>query len=59
MYGFQILNRFGKRVKTKRKIGGTLYVCKSYRGKTNRGGFLAVPPHPPTLLILNRAKGPT
>ena len=46
-----------KRVKTKSQevLEATSYVCRSYRGKTGRGGLFAPPPPPPTP-ILNRVK---
>ena len=44
-YELEILHQCGKRVKSKcRKVLGTSsYVCRSYRGKTVRGGFLSYP----------------
>ena len=40
-YGLEILHQSGKRVKTKSKkvLGATSFVCRSYRGKTGSGAF--------------------
>ena len=52
-YELEILDQYGKKVKTKSQkiLGDNSYVCRSYRGKTGRGAFLA--PCPP---ILNMVK---
>ena len=51
-YGLQMLLWCGKKVKTKSQkvLEASSYVCRSYRGKTGRGGFLVSTP------ILNRDK---
>ena len=45
-YGLEILHQCDKRVKTKNQkdFGASSYVCRSYRGKTGRGGLFALPP---------------
>ena len=50
LYGLEILHQCGKRVKTKshKVLGANSYVCRSYSGKTSRGGGL--------FAILNRVK---
>ena len=54
MYGLEILQQRGKRVKSKSQtvLGASSYVCRSYRGKTSRE-------EPFCVLILNRVKGLT
>ena len=48
---FEILYRYGKRIKTKsHKVGANSYVCRSYKEKTDREVFLSQP------IILNRVK---
>ena len=44
-YGFEILHQSGKRLKPKiRKVlGANLYVCRSYRRKTGKGGGIFDP----------------
>ena len=51
--GFEILQKGGKRVKTKSQkfFRNNYYVCRSYRGKTNWRGLFAAPLPSP---ILNR-----
>ena len=46
MYGLEILHQCGKRAKTKSQkvLGANSYDCRSYRGKSGRGGLFA--PHP-------------
>ena len=48
-YELKILHQCGKRVKTKSQkvLGANSNVCRSYRGKTGRGGAnITLPPHP-------------
>ena len=44
-YGLEILNQCGKRVETKSEnvFGANFYICRSYRGKTGRGGAFFAP----------------
>ena len=52
-YKLEILHQSVKKVKTKSQKfwGANSYVCRSYRGKTGRGGLFAPPPPPPTSWI--------
>ena len=54
MYELEILHQSVKRVKTKSEkvFGVNSYVCRSYRGKSGRGGLF----DPPPPSILNRVK---
>ena len=47
-YGYEILYKYNKRVKTKIKnvFGAKAYYCRSYRGKTGRRDFFNSPSSP-------------